>query len=248
MKNMQQNIFTPLVGITTARFNREVNPRSGVSQTYVRALQAAGAAPVLIPVGLPAETLLALAQRLDGILFSGGGDVDPIRYGGERSESVDGIDPERDETEIWLVQYAAAHNLPFFGICRGIQVINVALGGTLYTDITLQHPGALRHDYFPDIPRNHLAHRVRVEADSRLARVLGTTEPTVNSLHHQAVRAAAQGLRVLAHAPDDIIEAVELPAHRFGLAVQWHPEDLQGEHPPMRALFTAFVHACRRED
>jgi putative glutamine amidotransferase len=122
-------------------------------------------------------------------------------------------------------------------------VINVARGGSLYEDITDQHPGALKHDCYPDWPRDHLAHEVDIEPDSQLAQVLGRSHERVNSLHHQAIRQVSPELRTTAHAPDGIIEAVELPGHPFGLAVQWHPECLQA-YAPMRLLFQAFVNAA----
>ena len=127
--------------------------------------------------------------------------------------------------------------------CNFFVAINVGMGGSLYEDILDQRPGALRHQYFPDWPRNHLAHTVQVEEQSRLAQILETTNIQVNSLHHQGVKELAPGLKPTAFAPDGIVEAFELPGHPFGLAVQWHPEWLQ-EHLPMQALFRSFVQAA----
>jgi putative glutamine amidotransferase len=133
--------------------------------------------------------------------------------------------------------------MPVFGICRGLQVINVALGGTLYEDLDDQFPNALKHDYYDDQPRDYLAHTIRVETDSRLARILGSSSTEVNSLHHQGIRRLAPSLRASAFAPDGLIEATELLEYPFGLAVQWHPECLQA-YAPMRHLFQAFVDAA----
>jgi putative glutamine amidotransferase len=130
------------------------------------------------------------------------------------------------------------------GICRGIQVINVALGGTLYTHIHDQHPNALRHDWYPDIPRDYLAHPVQVAENSSLTKILGKSNVATNSLHHQGIHQPAPRLIPVAWAPDGIIEAVELTGHPFGLGVQWHPENLQA-YPEMRALFQALVSAAR---
>ena len=138
---------------------------------------------------------------------------------------------------------AVRQGVPFLGICPGLQLINVGLGGTLYADIAAQRPGALRHDYYPDYPRDYLAHAVEIRTGSRLAGILGDARVEVNSLHHQGIDRLAPGLTSVASAPDEIVEAVELPEHRFGLAVQWHPEWL-GEHAPMRALFQDFVRAA----
>jgi putative glutamine amidotransferase len=235
---------TPLIGITTYRTTNEAgNPILALGENYVQALAQAGALPVLIPLGLPAEQLDGLLARLDGVLFSGGGDVDPLFYGTDSDPRIKGIDLDRDRVEIRLVKNAVSESLPFLGICRGLQVINVALGGTLYADIADQHPQALKHDYYPDWPRTHLPHTVRITPESRLAAVLGETNPGVNSLHHQGIRALASELVPVAWAPDGMIEAFELPDHPFGLAVQWHPEWLT-THESMRALFRAFVEAA----
>ncbi len=168
--------------------------------------------------------------------------MDPAFFQGPAHAEVYGIDPDRDRVELELVRLAAGSKKPFFGICRGIQVINVALGGTLYTHIHDQHPGALRHDWYPNIPRDYLAHTVKVQESSSLSRILGKTTVETNSLHHQAVHQSAPRLTAVAWAPDGIIEAVELSDHPFGLGVQWHPENLQA-HPEMRALFQALVAA-----
>ena len=141
------------------------------------------------------------------------------------------------------VRAAAEDGKPFLGICRGFQVANVALGGTLYTHIPDQHPNALRHDWYPDIPRDTIAHEVRIEEDSRIGQIFGAPLLRVNSLHHQGIKDLAPVLNAVGYAPDGLIEAVELPDHPFGCAVQWHPEWLTTQHE-MRNLFRKFVEAC----
>ena len=236
----------PLIGITTYRTTNESNiPIMALVENYVQAISQAGGLPVLVPLGLPEDSLRDMLARLDGILFSGGGDIDPGIYGAETTPEVKSVDPDRDRVEIQLVRDVVSDGLPFLGICRGIQVINVALGGTLYTHIADQHPQALEHTYYPDWPRDYLAHIVEVAPESHLAAILGTTTPETNSLHHQGVRDLAPGLRATAWTSDELIEAFELPEHPFGLAVQWHPEWLT-VHAPMRALFRAFVEAAVR--
>lgn len=237
---------TPLIGITTYRTDNPYgNPILALGENYVQALSQAGSLPVMVPLGLPDNQLDALLTRLDGILFSGGGDMDPLIFGDEMTPKVNGVDPDRDRVEMQSVKTAVSEGVPFLGICRGLQVINVALGGTLYTHVEDQHPQALKHDFYPDWPRNHLPHTVQIAPESHLAAILGTTEPGVNSLHHQGVRDLAPGLQAMAYAPDGLIEAFEMPEHPFGLAVQWHPEWLQ-ELAPMRALFRAFVEVAAR--
>ena len=240
----------PLIGITTYRTtNPSGNPILALGENYAQAIAQAGGIPILIPLGLSDTELAPMAARLDGILFSGGGDIDPDRYGMVSNPKVKSVDPDRDRVEIYLVRTAVSGGLPFLGICRGLQVINVALGGTLYTHIVDQHPQALKHDYYPDWPRDHLPHSVRVDPASRLWAILGTADPDVNSLHHQGVRDLAPGLQASAYAPDELVEGFELPDHPFGLAVQWHPEWLTANastQVPMRALFRAFVEAATR--
>lgn len=235
----------PLIGLTTSRvLNKTKIHIMTAAEAYVQAVYRAGGLPMLIPLGIGKPDLAALLSRLDGLLLTGGGDIAPERYGGQPHPRVYDIDPDRDRMELDLVKLAVDAGKPLLGICRGFQVVSVALGGSLYEDILDQHPEALKHDYFPDYPRDRLAHPVRVIPDSRLAEILGSTELEVNSLHHQGVRQVPAALHTTALAPDGIPEAVELPGHPFGLAVQWHPEWLQA-HAPMRRLFEAFVEEAK---
>jgi putative glutamine amidotransferase len=233
----------PLIGVTahpaTAPDAQELDLFFG---WILQGVQQAGGLPIPIPPTLDAAALGAFYERLDGVLFSGGGDVDPARYGAELDGRIGGVDAGRDETELALARWAARDGKPFFGICRGAQVINVAHGGTLYSD-TAEHPGAARHAYYPDLPYDLLAHPACVAEGSLLSRLIGAGEAGVNSLHHQACRDVAPALLASARAPDGIVEAVELPGHPFGLAVQWHPECLL-DAPATRRLFGAFVNAA----
>lgn len=236
----------PLIGVTASYLAAEGSRAAQftVSEAYLKAVITAGGLPVIIPPAFSGQSLSELFARLDGILFTGGGDIDPRLFAGLPHPRVYGIEPERDTLEIELVQMAAEQDKPFLGICRGIQVVNVALGGSLFTDIADQHSEQIKHDNFPGVPREHLAHTVSVEAGSRLAGILGSQQASVNSLHHQGLQQLAPALRATACAPDQLIEAVELPNHRFGLAVQWHPEWLQSD-PAQRALFRALVEAAQ---
>lgn len=237
---------TPLIGITTYRTPHQSGfPLFALPQAYVQAVSQAGGLPVLIPLGLPDDHLQELLSRLDGILFSGGGDIDPARFGAEPHPEVGSVDSDRDRIEIQLIQAAIQRSTPFLGICRGIQTLNVALGGSLYTHIPDQHPQALDHPYQEGNPRNFLAHEVCLQPGSRLFEILGRPSLMVNSLHHQGIDRLAQGLLAVAHAPDGLIEAVEWHGDVFGLAVQWHPEWLTDQEP-MQALFRAFVKAASR--
>jgi putative glutamine amidotransferase len=236
-------LVTPLIGITTFRsLSRNNFPTIGVNEAYVQAVWQAGGTPVLIPLGLPEERLGEMLTHLDGILFTGGGDVHPERYGEQPHPLVNSVDEDRDRVEITLFHAAYERKIPFLGICRGLQVINVALGGSLYEDLLTQHPNSLKHDRFPAEAPDYLAHPVEVERGTRLANILGANRVDVNSMHHQSIRHLAAGLRAIAHAPDGVIEAIQVEDYPFGVAVQWHPEWLQA-HLAMRALFSEFVRA-----
>lgn len=233
----------PLIGLTTYRnMSEQGYPRFSVSEAYTSSIISAGACPVLIPLGLPEELVNELLNRLDGVLFTGGGDISPEMYGQPDHSSIEGIDPDRDQVELMMITQAIQKGLPLMGICRGLQIINVALGGDLYADILEQHAQPLKHQYYPDYPGEYLAHEVSIEQASMLVKVFPDARVPVNSLHHQGVRNLAPGLKPAAFAPDGIIEAFEITGHPFGLAVQWHPENLQ-EHENMRRLFRIFVEA-----
>jgi len=233
----------PIIGLTTYNDNNQYGfPIAALMHKYVQAASEAGGIPVLIPSGLTEDARRALFNRMDGILFTGGGDISIEHFGGEAHPRIVSMDAERDAVEIALLKAAARGGKPFLGICRGFQVMNVALGGTLYTDLGDQMPGALKHDYDSGTQRQFMAHVVKVK-ESRLAGILGETDFQVNSLHHQGAKVLGAGLQAAAYAPDGLVEAVELSNHPFGFAVQWHPEWLL-EFDHARRLFAALVEAC----
>jgi len=214
-----------------------------IPRAYLEAVLKAGGVPILLPANLPVEELPGLLSGVNGVFLSGGGDLHPTRYGEAEHPEIHSIDPERDAFELALVPLVLAADKPLLAICRGCQVLNAALGGTLWWDIPSQLPEAGRHDWYPAYPRDLLAHVVEVEAGTRLAEVLGSEPARVNSLHHQAVKGVGEGLMVSARAEDGVIEGIELPERRFALGVQWHPECLP-EDERMRGLFKAFVQAA----
>lgn len=208
---------------------------------------AGGGAPLQIPLGLDPTTLRVVFERVDGLLLAGGGDVDPAFYGGPASDKCRGIDRERDALEMDLVRWSIEAGKPLLTICRGIQVMNVALGGSLYQDLLSDMPGALRHDYFTSdgFARDHRAHPLTLVRDSGLIHLLGAERLVVNSLHHQGIKDLAPDLTPVGHAPDGLLEAVEVKGHPFAVGVQWHPEALVADDPMMRRLFEALVKAAR---
>lgn len=235
----------PLIGITTS----DVYAERGKLYHRAYALNAhaiadAGGLPVYIPTGLDEATLREVYERLDAVLLPGGPDVDPSEYGQERHPQTKIIDVPRDALELTLARWTVADDRPLFGICRGHQVMNVALGGTLVQDIPSQVETTLTHDLPDEYPRDTRLHDVAIEPNSRLAAILGTTQVTVNSLHHQSVERVAPGVNLTAQAPDGVVEAIEMPDKHFVLSVQWHPEDLYENDDMMRRLFEEFVSAA----
>lgn len=234
----------PLIGITARHVNTsEGLPAVRILRAYVTAIVDAGGVPILIPPELPEDGWRVLLDRLDGALFSGGADIGLEHFDGEPHPTVD-VEPVRDALELPLLRAAVDADVPLLGICRGFQVMNVALGGTLYTHILDQLPNALQHDWH-DQPRETLAHSIRVEEGTRLAEILGAPMLQVNSLHHQGIKDLAPNLIATAYSPDGLIEGIELPEHKFALAVQWHPEWMTS-HEEMRRLFEMFVEAAGR--
>jgi putative glutamine amidotransferase len=240
----------PIIGCTTRRKRfRKKRPIDayGLNASYIKAITAAGGIPLLIPLGLSDEDMQAIFNRIDGILLPGGGDVEPGNYNGQKNKRLRGVDPTRDRTEIFMTRAAVNQRKPIFAICRGIQVMNVALGGTLWEDIKSLMPDTLEHDLPAHMPGNHLSHEVSLVTGSDVAAQMGKTTSWVNSMHHQAIRNIAKELEVTASAPDDVIEAAEVPGHPFAIGVQWHPEVLIGDDPAMLDLFKGFVKAATRQ-
>ncbi len=233
----------PLIGIATRTIKDENGVRFAMNDTYTRALERTGAAPVLIPLNLSDETLRAIFERLDGLLFAGGVDVHPNEYGEPVETFCGEIDTMRDGVELKLAHWAMEKQLPTLGICRGIQLLNIAAGGSLYQDVHAQVPNVLPHPHQKGNPYNFLAHPITIAPDSTLARSFGITEMSVNSLHHQALKQVAPGFRVVAQAPDGIIEGIESTNNHFCVAVQFHPEWLQDDDARVLGLFRAFVSA-----
>lgn len=214
--------------------------RFGMSRPYITALEATGAAPVILPLALGVETLRTLYERLDGLFMAGGGDLDPACYGRGLQSKTEGIDFLRDEAELLLTRWALEDDKPLLGVCRGVQTLNVAGGGTLIQDVIDEWPNAIRHQYFPEKPRNWVAHDISTVPGTHLSDILGSVG-RVNSFHHQAVEKLADGFRVAAYAPDGVIEAIERPDKTFVVGVQWHPESLIDADPGMYALFETFI-------
>ena len=218
-----------------------------MSQRYIRALTAVGALPWMIPlVGDEAETIRGIYDELDGVFLPGGADIDPSNYAEERHPKCDKGDPARDEVELMLVRWALADKKPVLGVCRGLQIVNLAAGGTLYQDLSEQMPRSIKHDYFPfggRYARDYLAHEVQVAENTKLAEIFGAGSLRVNSMHHQGVRRLGKDLVASAVAPDGLVEGLESDDGSYLVAVQWHPEVLADNCPHTRRLFESFIDA-----
>lgn len=226
--------MTRVVAATATRRTDEGRERVALNTAYVSALARAGLVPVIVPPILDPERAVAALNGVQGLVLTGGEDVDPSRYGAPPHPKLGETDPARDAVELSLIRAARARRLPVLAICRGIQILNVALGGTLYQDLASERPGPIDHE------DKSARHGLRMEPGSLLHRTLGTRQTSVNSRHHQAIRDLAPGLRATAWADDGVIEGAEAGngTEPWTLAVQWHPEDDVED-----ALFEGFARA-----
>lgn len=236
--------MSALIGITpSVRFDEKFGEQFTLALTYTSAVRSSGGTPVMLPPQDDAGTLL---DRLSGLLLSGGGDIRPTRYGDEQVHPTTyGISDRRDEFEFALLRGALERGMPILAICRGIQVLNVGLGGSLWQDVSQVLPGALAHRQSLELTtRDAPSHEVTVVEGSLLAEVYGAARIAVNSFHHQVLKDLGTGLVATGHTADGAIEAVELPGHPFVLGVQWHPEMMYEVHPEHAAPFQRLVAAA----
>ena len=230
----------PIIGIGSDVYVREgERDRAFVYTNYTEALRRAGAIPVIIPP--QPENAGEIVAGLDGLLLAGGYDCDPQLYGEQPHPTVETMDERRQHNDLSLAKASRERGIPTLGVCLGMQMMNVAAGGTLIQDIDSAIETDIVH---ASEPEDRARHDVLVEEGTNLATIVGERQLNVNSSHHQAIRNVAQGLRVTAHAPDGIVEGLEDPRHPFYLGVQWHPEDMTGENSAS-SLFGAFIEAAR---
>ncbi len=230
----------PLIGITT--YGRNDGGRHELPADYAWTVYRAGGAPVLLPPVADGDLASAWLDRIDALILTGGGDVDPALYGGNMHPTIYNLDAERDRSETALAREALTREKPILAICRGLQVFNVVMGGTVYQHL----PDVVGDEVAHRLPpREPTLHRVRLTPGSRLAQLLGVTEVEGVSWHHQAIRDLAPGMVATAHAPDGVIEAAEVAEHPWFVGVQWHPEMSAESDPLQQRLFDKFVEAAR---
>lgn len=231
----------PIIGLVCGH-QRENPDRYYVNNPYLQAVLRAGGTPILIPYQ-PKEQIFQVIGLLDGLILPGGIDVDPNRYGENPIVACGEMDPHWDELDLLAAGSALEQDLPLLAICRGAQVLNVALGGTLVQDIPSQIINPIKHSQ--EAPRWYATHELAIEPASLLGQLWGVAPTRVNSYHHQAINKVGKGLRIVASAPDGVIEAVESTEHRFVLGVQWHPELMVDHYPVAGRIFEQFIAACR---
>ncbi len=235
----------PIVAVSATSEVLRGAPRVRVNAAYTRAVELVGGVPLVVPPLRDPSAAEATLDRSDALILTGGEDVDPARFGAAPHPELGATHPERDATELALVRAARSRRTPTLAICRGIQLLNVALGGTLVQDIPSERPSEI--DHAPGAPRDERVHEISVEQGSRLAAALGSARIRANSSHHQAIDRLAPGLRATAHAPDGLIEGVEWGDDDWWvLGVQWHPEELVELSDRWdRQLFAALIRAAR---
>jgi putative glutamine amidotransferase len=216
-----------------------------LADDYILAIENAGGIPLIIPVTQNSESLIEIIDLLDGVLFTGGSDIDPQFYNELPKEGLSVIEPKRDAHELNLARKVLKDtDIPLLGICRGIQILNVVDGGTIYQDLKNEWISDMNHTVLK-APKYHPTHDVKILEDSRLSKIFDATDILVNSFNHQAVKTLGSSFEATMKAPDGLIEGIEMPGERFVVAVQWHPEMMIEKYPYYNKLFEAFVNECK---
>jgi putative glutamine amidotransferase len=240
----------PVIGILTSILIKETEPflgleRSYVNYDYIAAVEAAHGIPLLIPVVANDETVMRQIESIDALLLTGGYDPNPLLYGENPNRRIDFIFPEVDEHQLRAIRHASEAGKPMLGICRGLQILNIAFGGTLYQDLSLVPNSYIQH---AQKSRKHSpGHQVSLVNGTRLREILEEPEIVTNSFHHLAVKDIAPGFVVSAQAPDGVVEGIERSSGSPILAVQWHPEMMYEKYPAMLEIFERFIEMAARE-
>ncbi|SDB95702.1 putative glutamine amidotransferase [Melghirimyces thermohalophilus] len=231
----------PVIGITLTYSERE--KQLTLKKDNSDALLDVGGIPFLLPLTNDPDSLRGMVESIDGLMLTGGDDIDPSLFGEEPQPGLGRVEPERDRMEIALSQAMVRAGKPVLALCRGCQVLNIALGGDMYQDLDSQREDLIQHAQRG--PRDYLSHSIEIRRGTLLEQIAGTDRARVNSFHHQALRHIPEGYTVSATAPDGVVEAFERVEEPFILGVQWHPENLYRRDPFARRIFRSFVDACR---
>lgn len=234
----------PVIGITTFHESEANKTVTLASSHYVSALEKVGAVPLLIPISENMEDVSDYLNVIDGIIFAGGESVSPLKFGESPSRNISNISNIRDDFELMLFKESYKKDIPILGVCRGIQLINVGLGGSIYQDIFSQIPNS--HGHMPsEVQVYDLFHLINIDNASKLFDIFKTKELEVNSFHHQAIKDIGEDLKVTALAKDGVIEGIESLSRKFLIGVQWHPEDLTLKHDKFLKLFKALIDSVK---
>lgn len=216
-----------------------------LADDYIKAVERAGGIPIIIPVTEAFDNAVKILDLLDGIIFSGGSDIDPALYNELPRYGLSTVEPKRDNHEIKLAKKVISEmDIPVLGICRGIQILNIVKGGTLYQDIGVERESEMNHT-LTKYPKHHPTHKVKIDKSSKLYPAFNKDSIAVNSFNHQAIKEVGKDFKVVMEAPDSLVEAIELTGNRFVAAVQWHPEMMIDVHPEYIALFETFINYCK---
>lgn len=232
----------PVIGITPNYKIYEDN--YSLAANYTKSILAAGGLPLILPLTNNKKIIKEYLNVLDGILLSGGGDIDPLIYGQEPIVGMGDLNPERDYFEIELLKLANDACLSILGICKGCQLINIALGGTVYQDLYQENITKIKHNQ--EAPRWYPTHHINLVEDSHLQKIIKKKRSQVNSIHHQAINKPAPGFRVAARADDGVIEAIEKNGNHFVIGIQWHPETMSGSRDSL-LVFDKFIKSSRKK-
>lgn len=235
----------PIIGLALANRVKPKKIYSVINNDYIKAIQEAGGIPVLIPFSDNIENVRAYTEKIQGIVFTGGEDISPLFYNEEPRKEVECIIEDRDRFELELFKEVYKKNIPILGICRGLQLINVGLGGNLYQDINSQIPNSYGHAPKHTL-RSNFYHSVKIEKNTKLFDIFKTEDLKVNSFHHQSVKKLGNDLKITAFSNDGVVEAIESIDERYLVAVQWHPENLLKKHIEFLKLFESLINNAKQ--
>jgi putative glutamine amidotransferase len=234
----------PRIGITAGRIKKGTAYAYELGEAYLQAIHHAGGMPIILPAGFPEPLLESLLSQCDALILSGGGDIDPRTFQPTTDSRAHSIDQQRDSGECFLARQAFQNAMPILGICRGIQLLNVAFGGSLYIDLLEDLPGSDKHAFYPNLPRDAYRHTIQIDPENLFYELMAKETIKVNSLHHQGIKELGEGLMAVAYAEDGSIETIVAESHPWCIGVQWHPECLPKDKDAQK-LFSELINAAR---